>query len=170
MVVELVEDRARLVLEYIAMLQRQGHRPTVGEVEAYAARPHIQGPTRHSFAASIGSMMDEVLSGPIVTPGETYINYFKRLRWAKVSGGVVMLTPLALAMLRDLNSPKVDSESQSYVEVTVDPADKMSFARLLNQFNNLGQGLLVDPYLALRGWWGIEFVSLKTRGPVALLG
>ncbi|GLU61620.1 hypothetical protein Pure05_41530 [Paenarthrobacter ureafaciens] len=23
---------------------------------------------------------------------------------------------------------------------------------------------------ALRGWWGIEFVSLKTRGPVALLG
>jgi hypothetical protein len=24
--------------------------------------------------------------------------------------------------------------------------------------------------VALRGWWGIEFVSLKTRGPVALLG
>lgn len=28
--------------------------------------------------------------------------------------------------------------------------------------------LLLKP--ALRGWWGIEFVSLKTRGPVALLG
>ncbi|MBB6405680.1 hypothetical protein HNP00_003010 [Arthrobacter sp. AZCC_0090] len=23
---------------------------------------------------------------------------------------------------------------------------------------------------ALRGWWGIEFVALKTIGPVALLG
>ena len=34
-----------------------------------------------------------------------------------------------------------------------------------------GEGQQLEaPFGALRGWWGIEFVSLKTRGPVALLG
>jgi hypothetical protein len=40
--------------------------------------------------------------------------------------------------------------------------------------NNLSEApnrkILVDGFSALRGWWGIEFVSLKTKGPVALLG
>jgi hypothetical protein len=159
--VEVVEDRARLVLEYIAMLQRQGYRPAVAEVDAYAARPHRKDPTRQSIAASIGTMMEAALSGPIVESGETYLDYMKRLRWVKVSQGTVALTPLALAMLRDLNSPKVDPEAQSYVEVTVDPSDKMSFARLLNQFNNLGPGLLVDPYLRLE-----QFLEVADATPV----
>jgi hypothetical protein len=70
----------------------------------------------------------------------------------------VVLTPLALAMLRDLNSPKIDPEIQPYVEVTVDPSDKMAFARLLNQFNNL----LIDPYLKLE-----QFLEVADSTPVA---
>lgn len=159
--VEVVEERARLVLEYIAMLQRQGYRPTVAEVDAYAARPHREGPKRQNFAYSLSTMMESAFSGPLIERGETYLDYLKRLRWAKVSQGTVALTPLALAMLRDLNSPKVDPEAQSYVEVTVDPSDKMAFARLLNQFNNLGPGLLIDPYLRLE-----QFLEVAEATPV----
>lgn len=159
--VELLHERARLVLEYVATLQRQGHRPTVAEVDAYAAQPHRKGPKRQSVASSIGAMMEAALAGPIIDSGETYLEYMQRLRWAKVSQDLVSLTPLALAMLRDLNSPKMDPEALSHVEVTVDPADKMSFARLLNQFNNLGPGLLVDPYLRLE-----QFLEVADATPV----
>lgn len=43
----------------------------------------------------------------------------------------------------------------------MDPEDKMSFTRLLHQFNNLGSGLLVDPYLRLE-----QFLEIADYTPV----
>lgn len=162
MAVDIVEERAHQVLEYIAALNRQGHKPTVSDVEAYGTRPTRRVTQRSIYHDFSYFMADTGLGSLGSLTDETYVDYFKRLRWAKVVGGSVSVTPLALALLRELNSAKVDEGTQSYVEVVVDPEDKMSFTRLLHQFNNLGSGLLVDPYLRLE-----QFLEIADYTPVS---
>lgn len=100
MAVDIVEERARLVLEYIAALNRQGHKPSAADVEAYGTRP-TRRVTQNSFYSDLSSFMSDTGLGSVGNfTDEKYVDYFKRLRWVKVVGGGVSLTPLALA-LRD---------------------------------------------------------------------
>lgn len=161
MTVEIVDERAHLVLEYIALLNRQGHKPTVADVEAYGLRPTRRALLRSQYS-DITSFMSATGWTEHIYTDETYVDYFKRLKWARVVGGGVSLTPLALALLRELNSSKVAEDAHAYVEVVVNPEDKMAFTRLLHQFNNLGSGLLVDPYLRLE-----QFLEIADYTPVS---
>lgn len=94
-------------------------------------------------------------------PGENYVEFLKRLSWVKVAGGRVELSALGSALLRGLNSPTLDAESMSYVEVVVDPSDKFAFTKVLHHFNNLGTAMLVDPYLRLE-----QFIEIAEFAPV----
>jgi hypothetical protein len=161
--VEVVEESTRRVLEYVAMLQRQGYKPSVTDVEAFGESPHRGKPLsiEDMFGSYTSRLTDPGLMYAIGREGESYADYFSRLGWARISAGRVELTKLALAMLRDLNSPSVSPETQSYVEVVVKPDDKLSFTKLLHQFNNLGDALFVDPWLKLE-----QFLEVAEYTPV----
>lgn len=159
MAVEVVDGAAQRVLEYVAMLQRQGYRPSESEVEAFGNSPKRREPTNlnEMFGRSVRP------SPFFLSDGETYIDYFRRLGWIRIRESGVELTKLSLAMLRDLNSPSVSSQTQSFIEVVVKPDDKLSFTKLLHQFNNLGDALLVDPWLKLEQFMEVAEYTPVTR-------
>lgn len=113
MAVDIMEERARLVLEYIAAVNRQGHKPGVADVEAYGTRPTRRVTERSVYSDLSSFMADTGLASVANFTDETYVDYFRRLRWVKVVGGGVSLTPSALALLRELNSTKMVQDGQS---------------------------------------------------------
>lgn len=149
-----------MVLAYIGLLQRSGYNPSVEDVEAYAKQPS-RTPARYGNISSFWVDAMKESSQYELRRGEDYVSHLKRMNWIVIKRGRITLSELGNALLRGLNSPSIEAESLPYLEVVVDPEDKFAFVRVLHQFNNLGEAMLVDPYLRVE-----QFIEIAEAAPV----
>lgn len=93
---------------------------------------------------------------------ETYSQYLDRLGWVTDSTEGIKLTKLGKAILKDLNSPKIDPSETGIVEVVLDPENPFAYASALGVIASVESALLIDPYLRLDGLQDIvEFDNVE---------
>lgn len=140
---EIANELTHKVLQYIAVVDRQGHALKDEELEAFASAPE----RRRGQQKTIADIALFQLNIFKTTGRETFVQYLSRLRWINVAPDkTVTLTPLAQAVLRELNSPKIDTTTDAAVEVVINPQDKFAYAKVLAQFADAHDAMIVDPY------------------------
>lgn len=152
---DIVDGHTHRVLAYIAAVSRQGYEMSIDEVEAFAKRPERQGPVvRNAFEDWRASIMSSVFTTE--EPGETFVAHLRRLMWVTTDDNrKVRLTRLGFALLRELSSPKLDPETESTIEVLLDPSDPFAYSRVLTSLSDVASGLLVDPYFRVSQFYDI---------------
>ncbi len=143
-VMEIASEDTHRLLFYVGAVTRRGYQLSVPEFEAYA-----KGPFRKTkiIEGGISAFRDiQNMFSPRRVPAETWLEYLKRLRWVSADEDKVKLTRLGKAILDELSSPVIDSESESATEVLLDPADPHAYVKVIGVLAELGEGLLVDPY------------------------
>ncbi|NKX56759.1 hypothetical protein [Arthrobacter mobilis] len=176
---EIVGESAHRVLAYIEAMNRQGCPLTGAQVDAYA-----QGwaPIRTITGLSAYRLyLDDLKSMDLDTVIEKMTAYLLRLGWIRQEkDSVVTPTRLGLAVLREANSPKPDSDAGSTLEVVIDPLNPFAYAQLMAKITSLGDCFIVDPYLdeqqllTLAGFPNVTRIltgdkNLKAKGPVFAL-
>ncbi|MGP5581711.1 hypothetical protein ACTXOF_14455 [Glutamicibacter arilaitensis] len=157
---EIVNERTHRILGYIAIANRQGVHITAPDVNAYGNNPDL----RIKKISSITDMLQSSIWGtsPRYEKAETYSQYLVRVRWATDSTDGIKLTKLGKAILKDLNSPKIDPAETGIVEVILDPEDPFAYASALGVISSVENALLIDPYLRLDGLQDIvEFDNVE---------
>lgn len=101
----------------------------------------------------------------LVKPAETTLEHLVRLTWLEEIGPdespALRLTKLGHALLRDRERENTDSEDVSVVVLKAD--DPLAYPQLVGQLANVGEGLLVDPYLKLNDLHRIVVSTGLTR-------
>ncbi|UOG23669.1 hypothetical protein MTX80_22875 (plasmid) [Gordonia amicalis] len=105
----------------------------------------------------------------LVKPAETTLEHLVRLTWLEEIGPdesparppALRLTKLGHALLRDRERENTDSEDVSVVVLKAD--DPLAYPQLVGQLANIGEGLLVDPYLKLNDLHRIVVSTGLTR-------
>lgn len=149
---EIIGEEAHRLLAYVEAVARQGHTLTSSEFNAYAdgwgqkvtytggsALSLTIAEMQRSIAASVyGSRTKDV---------EPLLDYLCRLMWLEMKGDLVEITSLGKAVLREANSPKPDSDTESTLEVVIDHTNPFAYAQLMAKITTLGDCMIVDPYL-----------------------
>jgi hypothetical protein len=138
------EDTHRLLF-YVGAVTRRGHLLSVAEFEAYAAGP--QRKTKLVESGGISSLRDlQKMFASRRVPTESWLDFLSRLRWISTEGDKVKLTRLGKAILDELSSPVIDTETESATEVLLDPTDPHAYVKVIGVLAEIGEGMLVDPY------------------------
>jgi hypothetical protein len=145
----IIDDLSRLVLTYIAAVENRGGKLSVEALNAYGSQPEriifndmyaAQAGRGVLVAAQVSSESDE----PWISD-EAFDRFFSRLDWIEISDGAVHLTQLGKAVLEEANSANLESESA--IEVLIDPSNQFAYAQVMNKIAQVGKSLVVDPYL-----------------------
>jgi hypothetical protein len=89
--------------------------------------------------------------GPAI-PAENIVDCLVRLKWVnKDDHGTLGLTPLGRALLR--NHETAESTTEAYDVVVLDSHDELSYPMLIRTLAEVGEALLIDPYLRLEQLW-----------------
>ena len=165
---EIIGESAHRLLAYVEAVTRQGHALTPEELSAYA---HGWAPktTLHMPSKGGPPVLEEWAGttkwslGEVVSERESYVEYLKRVRWVKISDGLVEITPLGKAVLREANAPLPPSDVGSTLEVVIDPNNPFAYAQLVSRISGFNECLIVDPYLDLDQLMMLSNVSSVTR-------
>lgn len=146
--VEIADAVAHRALRYVEAVNRQGHRLTIKEFEAYVARPERESRTVGGLSSLVLSQSLAALSGfGGTTKHEFILDWLKRVKWLSVRELKVSLTPLGAAVLRELDAQGVDFEGPSIIVLTA--ANPFAYAEVVSAVSKAGTELLADPYLQL---------------------
>ncbi|WP_455834243.1 hypothetical protein [Pseudarthrobacter siccitolerans] len=145
----LIDDLSHLVLSYIAAIEKRGGRLSVEALNAYGQQPErivfndmYGGETGRGVlvTAQTSSVTDE----PWISD-ESFGSFLERLRWIEVTDETVHLTSLGKAVLEEADS--ATDEGGSAIEVLIDPSNQFAYAQVMNRIAQVGESLVVDPYL-----------------------
>jgi len=144
----LIDDLSHLVLAYIAAIENRRGQLSVEALNAYGQQPErivynemYGGETgRGLLVTAQTSVNDE----PWISD-ETFGHFFERLHWIEVKEETVHLTSLGKAMLEAADS--ANGEGGSAIEVLIDPSNQFAYAQVMNRIAQVGEALVVDPYL-----------------------
>lgn len=118
-------------------------------LNAYGTQPErIVFNDMYGAQAGRGVLIDAQVSSEADEPwvsDEPFDRFLARLQWIDVSDGTVRLTLLGRAVLEDASSAEV--ENGSAIEVLIDPSNQFAYAQVMNKIAQVGESLVVDPYL-----------------------
>jgi hypothetical protein len=147
--VKIIDDLSHLVLAYIAAVERRGGKLSVAALNAYGTQPErIVFDEMHGVEAGRGLLVRAQVSSANDEPwvsDEPFDRLFARLHWIVVTEETVSLTELGKAVLQDANSPQ--PEAGSAIDVLIDPNNQFAYAQVMNKIGQIGECLVVDPYL-----------------------
>lgn len=86
-------------------------------------------------------------SSYLLEPGETWAEYFLRVKWAVGDSSAMMITQLGRTVLTDLGREQVSMDSDEPLHVLIEPEDPFAYIRVFASIASHRDGLLVDPYL-----------------------
>lgn len=146
---KIIDDLSRLVLTYAAAVEKRGGKLSVEALNAYGTQPErIVFNDMYGAQAGRGVLVDAQVSSETDEPwvsDEPFDRFFARLQWIDVSDGTVRLTLLGRAVLEDASSAEV--ENGTAIEVLIDPSNQFAYAQVMNKIAQVGESLVVDPYL-----------------------
>lgn len=146
---KIIDDISRLVLAYIAAVEKRGGRLSVEALNAYGDQPErIEFNDMYGVQAGRGVLVTAQISREDDEPwvgDERFDRFFARLHWIDVNDEIVTLTQLGRAVLAEASSPEV--EEGSAIEVLIDPSSQFAYAQVMNKIAQVGECLVVDPYL-----------------------
>jgi len=122
----------------------------------------LQGPLR-SIIGDRELIEEEIPAeyGPDV-PGETFVDHLVRLQWLERDNRKTLgLTPLGRALLRSHHSN--EDEFDAHEIVVLDSNDELSYAMLVQKLCEVGEGILIDPYLGLEQFFQIKAYTSISR-------
>lgn len=141
---DVLTEKQHRALAFVAATNAGGYQPTSNEIELWLKSP-VPRPPRHIFdivhETSTAGMVSAMLGS-----AETTVSHLQRLGWlAGEEHSGLHLTKLGRSLLKS-----VDSSAEEVGEVVVlDNDDPLAYATLIGAFANLGDALVVDPYLDL---------------------
>lgn len=145
----IIDELSHLVLTYIAAVENRGGKLSVEALNAYGAQPErIVFNDIYAAQAGRGVLVSAQVSSENDEPwisDEAFDRFFSRLHWIEISDGSVHLTQLGRAVLDEANSANLESDSA--IEVLIDPSNQFAYARVMNKIAQVGESLVVDPYL-----------------------
>jgi hypothetical protein len=124
-------------LLYVKAVSAQGYNMTVAELQAYVDAPVVLTPS--DFMARLAGMDTFVKLG--------VVQMLRDSRWIVVRDGRVEITDLGSAVARTLEAE--ETPGIELINVTLDPNDPFSYARLIGHIASRGKALLVDPYFEI---------------------
>lgn len=145
----IMDDLSHLVLTYIAAVENRGGKLSMEALNSYGNQPEriifndmyaAQAGRGVLAAAQISSENDE----PWISD-EAFDRFFSRLHWIEIRDDTVHLTQLGRAVLEEANSANLESDSA--IEVLIDPSNQFAYAQVTNKIAQVGESLVVDPYL-----------------------
>lgn len=149
---ELANKRAAQVMNMIAAVNAQGHRPSRSEINRYGASPDRLVTEFDPYHDERGEFWDI----------ETYSTYLERLIWVEFVDDAAALTPMGLAVLRAMQDEgKLDSVG--VLETVLENGDPFAYARAIAVLADIPDALIVDPYIRLEGLMDIMPLSSVTR-------
>lgn len=157
----IADQRTHRVLAYIDSITRSGGTLSPDELEGYALSPDRVPPSYRDVYSLTMAMDDSLRRVRVPNTGESAYQYLSRLGWIDSVDGI-RLTELGRLVLRELNRPKVDVDSNDPITVVIDPEDPFAHVRIFELISTSTGGLLIDPHLEskqLRDVVGIESVS-----------
>lgn len=139
--VEVVTEEQRRILAFVATANEGGYEPSTHEIEAWLRHPVPQ----ERWSAMLGTATTLALYGFRET--ESPVRQLSSIGWITDWGDKHSLTQLGAAMLR--GSEHAQSEE---VQVAVlGRGDPLAYPRLIGHLAEIGDALLVDPYLEVSG-------------------
>lgn len=149
---EIIGEEAHRLLAYVEAVARQGHTLTSSEFAAYANGwdqkvTYTGGSALSLTIAELQRSVAASLYGDRVKDVESFLDYLCRLMWLEKTDDRVEITPLGKAVLREANAPRGDSDTESTLEVVIDPENPFAYAQLMAKLTSLEKCLIVDPYL-----------------------
>ncbi|WP_454700009.1 hypothetical protein [Arthrobacter humicola] len=145
----IIDDLSRLVLAYIAAVENRGGKLSMEALNAYGKQPErIIFNDMYAAQAGRGVLIGAQVSSENDEPwisDEAFDRFFSRLHWIEISDGKVHLTQLGRAVLEEANSANLESDSA--IEVLIDPSNQFAYAQVMNKIAQIGESLVVDPYL-----------------------
>jgi hypothetical protein len=160
--VEIVSASDHQLLSYAFRVQQQGYRLTVAEFEAYAESPSRRPgqSTLKGFAAMARGIAMLAESQFEITPAETPVTHFQRVKWISVDDERVNVTQLgrAVVMAADAGSQEVE-----VVQAALDPNDPLAYARLVAHLAQLDNVMVVDPYFRCAQFLDLYRLPTLTR-------
>lgn len=145
----ILDDLSHLVLTYIAAVESRGGKLSVEALNAYGNQPErIIINEMYAAQAGRGVLTTAQVSSDNDEPwisDEGFDRFFSRLHWIEVTEGAVHLTQLGKAVLQAANSANLESDST--IEVLIDPSNQFAYAQVMNKIAQVGESLVVDPYL-----------------------
>lgn len=145
----LIDDLSHLVLAYIAAIGNRGGQLSVEALNAYGQQPErIVYNDMYGDETGRGLLLTAQTSSVKDEPwisDETFSHFFERLRWIEVRDEIVHLTSLGKAVLEAADS--ANDEDGSAIEVLIDPSNQFAYAQVMNRIAQVGEALVVDPYL-----------------------
>lgn len=128
------------VLSFIAAANLGGYAPTSDEVEDWLVKSQ---PQRTGGLASLGwfGISESLLYGALESP----VHHMESIGWVRAVDGRARLSDLGRALLR-----AADTEDQAQGQVVVlDNDSPLAYASLIGELSDIGDALLIDPYLEL---------------------
>jgi hypothetical protein len=140
--VKIADNTTHRVLAYVAAVERQGHRLTAQDVDAFAQRAYRNRPR-----------------AGLLAPDARPLVWLYRVGWIDLIGpsqnivdeDEVVVTDLGRAALRALDEEAATPDSGSST-VTLDKDDPTALAKVIEQVNGLGECALVDRYFDANGF------------------
>ncbi|TLM80776.1 hypothetical protein [Pseudarthrobacter sp. NamE5] len=146
----IIDDLSHLVLTYIAAVESCGGKLSVEALNAYGKQPErIIFNDMYAGQAGRGVLISAQVSSENDEPwisDEAFDRFLSRLHWIEVSDGAVHLTQLGKAVLEAANSANLEGDST--IEVLIDPSNQFAYAQVMNKIAQVGESLVVDPYLS----------------------
>ncbi|WP_171059226.1 hypothetical protein [Arthrobacter crystallopoietes] len=147
--VRIIDDLSHLVLAYLEVVEKHGCKLSVAALNAYGTQPErVIYNEMHGVEAGRGSLIKAIISSADDEPwvsDEPFDRFFSRLHWIEVKDEMVSLTQLGKAVLQEANSPR--TEGDSAIDVLIDPNNQFAYMHVMNKIGQVGECLVIDPYL-----------------------
>lgn len=141
-------------LNFIAAANLGGYAPSPKEVEDWLVKSE---PKRLGGLASFGwaGLGESLLYGALESP----VHHMESIGWVRAVDGGAKLTDLGSALLR---AAETEEQAQGQV-VVLDNDSPLAYASLIGQLSDIGDALLIDPYLELDHLLDLEKHTSITR-------
>lgn len=140
MIMNILTETQHRALSFIAAANLGGYAPTPDEVEDWLVKSE---PKRIGGIASLGwaGISESLLYGALESP----VHHMESIGWVRAEDGGAKLTDLGRALLR---SADTEDDAQGQV-VILDHDSPLAYASLIGELSDIGDALLIDPYLEL---------------------
>ncbi|MBH0010127.1 hypothetical protein [Salinibacterium sp. SWN1162] len=165
----IADETTHRVLAYVEAVTGTGALLSSAALESYANGPdRRQVEYRHLFEDDFYGSDGSFRKRAVPDTGESAGSYFGRVGWMVLDPELgMLLTALGRSVLRSLNRPKVDVDSNEPITVVISPDDPFAHVRILESISGSSGGMLVDPFLdsaALRDVLGFSTVTRILTG------
>ena len=166
----LTDEVGHRALAYVGAVSRQGYAMTTEEFNAFMALPvrEREPSTAMARLAELSRAVVAQMSVLASPPKESILEWLARLHWLREADGRVHITPLGRAVLAHLDEAGLEEELPA--ELVLDPADELSYARLIGAIAEAGECLLVDGFFELGNFLDVVQRTRVTRVLVRPVG